>query len=97
MSEWTRMAVGDIVESYIGSDEIRFEYDKSGAMLTVAIRNLDEVVESFRADSSFQIRYTKLKNVLVLLFKFGDLPWMDAPYSPNLYTEPLNVNLIKEG
>lgn len=62
-----------------------FDFDKGGAVL---ICNFDrptaEEISNYHQDRPFEARFVRLEGVLFMLFKFGTLPWIDAPYDLRL-------------
>jgi len=77
----------------VSFDSIKFDISDSGAVLYVLMANPSErEVRQYRANNPFQIRFCVLDGVVFLLFRFGDLPWVDTPYhaglSLNLSTPP---------
>mgnify|MGYP007069919494 CR=1 FL=1 len=81
-----RYAVGECVEEYVGrGDGPVFEIDDGGAVLLVFMRNpTEKEVEGFMQGQAFEMRFVEKEGYLFVVFKAGDLPWMDAPYNPRL-------------
>ncbi len=98
MKDFEVVNIGNILEDYKGSDTIRFDIGETGATVHVALRNLTEYeIGNFQASSPFQIRYVIVDGIIMMLFKFGDMAWMDTPYSPHIGLKPTTINFIKEG
>jgi len=78
--------VGERIPKFATSDDrVIFDLTDGGAYLFVCMNKPSQKeADSFKSDNPFEIRMIKLHNVLFLLFKFGPLKWMDAPYNPHL-------------
>lgn len=73
-----------------------FNMTDSGASLYVFFENpTSHEQEQFKASHPLEIKTLEMKDVLIMLFKFGDLPWFEAPYnvhlSPNWNNIPNSV------
>lgn len=61
------------------------EMDASGLLLIVKFANpTANEIKQISADNPFEIRFVALNEVIFFTVKFGDLAWMDMPYSPHL-------------
>lgn len=78
--------VGQIVSEFVNHQEgTLFDMSDSGAELYIFFRKpTSSEVEQFKSGQRFEIRFTEIHGVIMLLFKIGNLNWMDAPYSPHL-------------
>lgn len=78
--------VGKVIDQYVGVPEgIRFDLSDSGALFVVLFRNpTQNEIDQFKAGTRFEMRFVKIYNVIMTLFKIGTLKWMDTPYSPHL-------------
>lgn len=78
--------VGQVVENFRGRPEgVQFDISDDGGTLIVFFSSPSQKeVEQFSAGKKFEIRFVELHNQIILTTKIGDLPWMDAPYSPHL-------------
>lgn len=45
----------------------------------------DDEVKQFDVSQPVTIRFTVIEDVCYFLFKFGDMPWADCPFSPAIY------------
>ncbi|MBB2184627.1 hypothetical protein H0486_17285 [Lachnospiraceae bacterium MD1] len=80
------LAVGTRYPKYQNySDDIRFDVADDGANLIISYNNPTvEEKNWFCSGKPLQVRFITLHDVIYLLFKFDNSPWMDAPYSPHL-------------
>lgn len=59
-----------------------FEIDESGLNLFLKMPNLTQSeIKSFSAGSQAEFRFVRVDGILFILFKLGDMPWMDSPYA----------------
>lgn len=87
-SEWVGLEDGFIMEYN----------DVSGLILFVFFRNpLPEEEEQLKPTSPFKITFTDYKGVGFFSVKFGNLPWGDCAFSPNVYEEPPVFETIQDG
>lgn len=85
--EFSKLEVGCLLKEGVThyKEGIKFDITDSGALVRVAFPYpTEKEIEQFESDKDFKVGYYKEKNVIVMLFKFGDLNWMDAPYSVHL-------------
>lgn len=76
-------------------EETRFEFNESGPVLLVFLKSpTEKEIEAFRA-GDVKIGFYEMENIIFLLFKFGGLPWIDAPYSIHLSAEFQPANIEK--
>ena len=75
--------VGKVSADLIGKEKIVFDITDGGGILYVLFSSPTEnEIRQFKED--IEIRYVKVGSVFMMLFKFGSLNWVDAPYSPHL-------------
>lgn len=93
--ELMEITVGKKYEKLKGvGDATYFDMTGSGALLVVALESPSEAeCTEYREMKQFQIGYkaigvqmgdTVIGDVAMIVFKVGDMPWADAPYSPHL-------------
>jgi hypothetical protein len=90
--------VGKVEPAFVGHPEsTMFDIDQSGSVLYVFFDSPTEKdVQQFSAESRFEIRYAVIDSCIDILVKFGDLNWMDAPFSPHL-SKSDNISNIDDG
>ncbi len=75
--------VGKANKNLIGNERVMFDINDGGGLLYVLFDSpTPEEIRQF--DEDIDIRYAKVGSVFMMLFKFGSLNWVDAPYSPHL-------------
>ena len=94
-----RYEVGQVVEQFKNHQEGScFDIDDSGAGLKVYFNNpRKDEIEQFAAGKKFEIRFVELYGVIMLTIKIGNLPWMDAPYTPHLSKNLTRLEVLDEG
>ena len=77
---------GTIVPDTIGRpDSLLFDISNTGAELRFLISDpTSREREQIKEGQPLHIKATEFKDCLFMLFKFGDLPWADAPYNVHL-------------
>lgn len=90
---------GKIYTEAIGHEEcVKFDIADDGAAIVVYFDcPTEEEKSAFRSGSSLDVRHIRLHDTLMLLFKFGNLNWMDAPYTPHLSINLSEITLPNEG
>lgn len=75
-----------------GSDAYRIEYSSvSGFSLYITMYNPSDYEQKQMFTSShFCTKFSVLSDVCFFSFKFGNLPWGDAPFSPCIYENPIH-------
>ena len=64
---------------------VRLEYDDAVWTLVVGFPDITAAkVYNFR-NGAMSFTFTVIDDALFLLAKFGDIPWVDAPFEPRLY------------
>lgn len=83
---FVKMEVGQPFAPMIGQGEgARFDIDASGAIVCVNMhRPTQKEIDAFAVNKPLRVGLFLRKGVMFMLFKFGDLAWMDAPYNPHL-------------
>ena len=75
---------------------IKFDFNQSGGALYIMYdRPTPKEIEEIRR-GKLQLGILEKSDIIFLLFKFGSLPWMDAPYSCHL-SEPYVFDKVEEG
>ncbi len=65
-----------------GPNGVLFDLTDTGALLFVRMhRPGPKVIKAFQSGKPLEARMTMINDVIYLLFKFGELNWMTAPYS----------------
>lgn len=78
--------VGDIYQKAVNHQEgLVFDIDDSGINLSVYMRKpTTHEIEQFASGKPFEMKLVQLKNIIFSIVKFGDMDWMDAPYTVHL-------------
>ena len=86
--EWKMMADGCIME-----------YSECSGLTLWAFYQepCQEEIHAFSCDSAFQITFTDVKGIGFFCVKFGELPWSDCPFCPNLYDHKPEFSPLPEG
>ncbi len=88
--------VGKINPELAGPERIQFDITGSGAVLLVRFNKVySSDVAAFKS-GRIEIKMALMKNIIFMLFRFGDLPWMDAPYTAHL-SPYLSIPDIQDG
>lgn len=75
----------------------RFDISDSGATLIFYYdRPTKMELENFKPEKPFEMRMMEFSNTIIFLLKFGNLNWMDAPYTPHL-SKDLTCLDLREG
>lgn len=92
--------VGTILKHAIGkADGPQINISDSGIDILVHMKKPSEEEKmQFEAQKSpFQMKLALEKNIIFFLLKFGDMPWMDAPYNVHLSEGLTTLPEIEEG
>ena len=91
---FTKYEVGNIYAEAIGHIEgCYFDISDDGANLYVYFnRPTEKELENFKSEKRFEIRLIELSDIMMFLVKFGDLNWMDSPYTPHLSKNLTKIN-----
>lgn len=84
-----KIGVGTIIENKINSPEgVQVNMSDSGIDVLVLLRepSNDEIGVFEAKQMPFQMKLAVEGDVIFFLFKFGEMPWMDAPFSVHLCT-----------
>lgn len=66
-------------------DSVYFDLTDCGAICKIlTYEPTYKEQEEIKANHAFEIRTIEQNDILFILLKFGDLPWMDAPYTVHL-------------
>lgn len=66
-------------------DEIKFDITDGGTIIPIYMRKpTANEISQLMEGTSIKMAYVARENVIIMLFKFGNLNWMDAPYTPHL-------------
>lgn len=90
------LEVGKPMAGALGREEgVVFDVSDAGAQINVFFDNpTAEEVLQFHSDEPLEVRFAILGGEIFMLFKFGDLPWMDAPYNPHLSRELTDDGIV---
>lgn len=90
---------GKIYTEAIGHVEcVMFDIADDGATIAVYFDSpTQEEKSAFRSGSSLDVRHIRLHDTLMFLFRFGNLNWMDAPYTPHLSINLSKIAIPNEG
>lgn len=91
--------IGQVIPEFLNHDEmLQFDLADDGAFMLVFFKNpTEDEIEQFQSNQPFEIRLTKMKNIIFLMSKIGNLEWMDAPYNPHLSQNLTKYTLPSEG
>lgn len=88
MSEWIEFKVGAVHSHFQTFDNsFLMEYTDSGFVLYCRLSGgiTHSEKQAYKADSSFDIVFTEKNSIGFFGVKFGNMPWSDCPFIPNLY------------
>lgn len=93
--ELMEITVGKKYEKLKGvGDATYFDMLGSGALLVVALESPSEAeCLEYKEMNQFQIGYTVIGDVIMVVFKVGDMPWSDAPYNPHLGQDAVDYDI----
>lgn len=82
---YTMPFIGQFLPDYVGfPDSTQFDIDDSGGNLRIVINKpTEEELHEFK-HADIEVRMTPVINAIWLTFKFGNLDWTEAPYTPHL-------------
>lgn len=80
------ITVGDIFPQFIGYPEgPQFDVSDDEIVLRIFLdKPTIEEIKQIRYGKPFEMKAFEMKDVLYVLFKFGKLEWMDAPFNAHL-------------
>lgn len=80
------LKVGETYAPFVGAQEcVKFDITDAGAIVCACFnRPTPHEIAQYAANKAFKAGFFYRDGVLFLLFKFGDLNWVDAPYTPHL-------------
>lgn len=93
-----RLELGQVLPQFIGvPEQAFFNIDDNGAILTVIYKNPDDhEIAQFQEKMPFEMREILLGDVIMTMFKIGDLNWIDAPFSPHLSEKLTKLDMPNE-
>lgn len=92
LKHYKKSTIRGIDHSLVGPEGQQFDINDRRAILLVRwTKPTLKEIEEFGSGHKIEIRLTTVNDNMFLLFKFGNLNWFEAPYSPNLtyWTGPL--------
>lgn len=97
--ELTCFQVGKDYPHAIGHSEgVVFDVTDSGILVQVFFyKPTVHEIEQFEVGNPFEMKLLQFRNIIFPLFKFGDLNWMDAPYSVHLSRQLTQIEVPTEG
>lgn len=63
---------------------IKFDIDNDNCSLQIYFGDTEEKIRQAITTEDLKYGYFKEDNVIIMLFKFGNLEWMDVPYSVHM-------------
>ena len=94
------LSVGQVKSEWVGmQDGYLMEYNNySGLTLFIFFQHpTPEEERQFRAEMECRLAFSEYKGVGFFCLKFGDLPWGDCAFSPNLYKVKPVFPILDEG
>lgn len=93
-----KFQVGEVIEKYKGSNEgVRFEFTDIGADLIILFKNPNDKEIKGIKKGKLQFNLFVRENIIFLVSKFGEIPWMDAPFHVALAKNLTKLEDIQEG
>lgn len=91
--EYTSTEVGKKYEYVCRQEEGCYVDIDSAGMRIMAIfdRPTENEKKSMSSESPLEIRLITMRGTMLFLLKFGDMPWMDAPYTPHLSKGDISI------
>ena len=85
-AEMQTLTVAEHYKEAIGrEDGLQFDLDDSGVIIPLYYHEpTEDEIAQMKSDQPVRMGLIARQNVLIILMKFGNLNWMDAPYSPHL-------------
>lgn len=76
--------VGKSYREALGHEEsVMFDVTDSGVIIPIYFRGpREDEIQQFKSGEIIRMAYVAKNNVLIIMMKFGNLDWMDAPYTP---------------
>lgn len=83
----TLLTVGKIYPEWqTKQDGFRLEWGDTGFILYTMLNGISaDEKEQFAPQKKLTVRYTIIGDVCYFTFMFGDMPWVDCPFSPAIY------------
>lgn len=78
--------VGQVIPKFkYASEGVRIDWTDDGIYIIVTCyKPTNHEMHEYSSAGQAQVKLTQVNDVIFFLMKFGDLPWMDAPYSIHL-------------
>lgn len=90
------LQVGGYHPNHTGAEGIKFDFNQAGGIIDIFYnRPTAKEIEQMKS-GKIKVGLCQKNGVIFLLFKFGSLNWMDAPYSVHL-SKPYELQDIKSG
>lgn len=79
-------------------DGVKMDMDDCGMIARVSLQapTKSEICQ-FQTDKPFEMRLVQIKGIIFGLFKFGNMNWMDAPYTVHLSRNLTKFPLVPDG
>lgn len=99
MNEYINLKVGTILSDRIGCyDGVQIDVNDMGVDILVCLSSPTDAEKNiFNDDCPFQMKLATEDNIIFFLLKFGNMPWMDAPYNINLSKNLTELPKIEDG
>ena len=69
----------------IGEETVLFDITDAGALLYAQIQSpTAQEARQYSDGAPLELRYSVLQDTIIMLFRFGSLPWIDTPYHGSL-------------
>lgn len=96
---YSNLKVGAIYPMEIGKAEgVMFDVDDCGIYVKVRFNSpTSKELKQFDSGKPFRMKLLEFRNIIFPLFKFGNLNWMDAPYSVHLSRNLTHLEVPEEG
>lgn len=66
-------------------ETLLFDITDDGIIIPIYMNRPDPFeINQFKSGNLIKMAYVAKNNVIIILMKFGDMEWMDAPYNPHL-------------
>lgn len=84
---------GMVLTEYVGHNEMmRFDLAEQQLEIVMSLENINR----YPISGPFEFRFLPVVNTIFLLFRYGNSPWLSAPYSPHL-SENFKACCYEEG
>lgn len=99
MRQWGLLEVGKKYDNWkIGIDGTMVEFNNSTGLTLLVFYNTptDYEMKQFKLNRKFEIKIKEINEVIFFVFKFGNMPYMDCAFNPNLLNEKVSFNYIND-